>query len=163
MANPITPYRNNISKIKDDLEKVAQEILLRNSDKILDLIQKGQLGIGVDPFGQPLQHPQKSSNYGKYEPVTAGFWANQTPTPKKPKVAGGIYNFEWTGTTFSTMFLEFKGDSALSILTKDGKQSVLVQAYGDIFNLSQKNNEIVNQVILLPELYKYVVNNLFKV
>ncbi len=163
MANPITPYRNNISKIKDDLEKVAQEILLRNSGKILDLIQKGQLGIGLDPFGQPLQHPQKSSNYGKYEPVTAGFWANQTPTPKKPKVTGSTYNFEWSGDTFSTMFLEMRGDSVFEIFTKDGKQSLLENAYGKIFNLSKQNNEIVNQVILLPELYKYVVNNLFKV
>lgn len=153
----------NLDKIKSDIPKIAEDIVRKNSEKILDLVRYGQLAKGLDSFEKDLVYPGKTTNIPLYEPSTELYWAKQQPQPIKPKKAGERYNFEWTGETFRAMMLEIRGEGVFEIFTKDAKNNLLQQIYGTIFNLTDKHNEYINENIILPKLYEYLLNSLPKI
>ncbi|MEN8122203.1 MAG: hypothetical protein ABFS35_17790 [Bacteroidota bacterium] len=154
----IQPYIDSLEQLKADIPKIAENIVKQNADEIIRIIQRKQLGIGLNSFGNPLSWEKGT---GFYSPYTQDYADRDNIITPKP--AGQPYNFSWSQDTFRTMVLEVRQEGAFEIFTKDGKQNLLESIYGEIFDLTPEHNEYVNQVIILPSLYRYLLDNLFKI
>ena len=158
----VTPYIESLERLKDDIPLIAYDVAVKNAEKIIKILQDEQLGIGLNSFGSSLSFSQGNvSGDGTYTEWTEQI-ANHEST-RKPKQAGDVYNFEWTGSTFDSMILKADDSGEYQILSTDGKMRMLEGLYGKIFDLTPQHNEYVNEVIIKPELYKYLLNNLFKI
>jgi hypothetical protein len=151
----VKPYIDNLNRISDKLEHEAVNIVDRNKAFIIEYLKDMQLSKGINSLGQEL---------GTYKDVTQNYWAKKTPIPRKSKVAGAKYNLEWTGEFFDSLMINQSKDS-YSILSSNGKDLFLKEAFGGISltKLTPENNEFINNTIILPKLYEYVLNNLFKI
>ena len=150
----VQPYIDNLNNLSDHLEQEAVNIVSRNKAFIIEYLKDMQLSKGINSLGQEV---------GSYKKSTQDYWAKLNP-PRKRKVAGQIYNFEWTGEFFDSLILNQQKDS-YSILSSNGKDLFLKETFGGISltKLTPENNEYINNTIILPNLYKYVLNNLFKI
>lgn len=155
----------HLKKLSKGLDKVAFGVVETHSEKIMDVVRNEQLGKGIDSFGFGLVHPSKKTNPARvplYEPATEFFWAKRSPYPIKPKKTNARYNFQWTGNFFNSLAIKKERDG-YNIFSKTGKQRLLEKIYETkLTKLTNDNNKMVNDNIILPEVYKYVVNNLFE-
>lgn len=111
--------------------------LVRRYENVFVNLQKQQLSQGQDIFGNTI---------GEYSQLTEQI--AQLENPRKPKIAGEPYNFEWTGNFFDGIRLEVRRDTAI-FSSSDSKTPLLVAQYGDIFGLSDENlTEVVSRVLL---------------
>ncbi|AKG94197.1 tail protein [Polaribacter phage P12002L] len=161
----VQPFIDRLDDIERDLHDIAKQILLDNKEEILDFIKNYQLGLGLDSFGNDLVHPSKrngSSRIPLYEESTQNYWAKKKPIPINSKTYGNRYNFEWTGGTFKGMDFSKFTKNSFTIFSKDSKAKELEIIYGTkLFDLTKEHNEYVNNEILLPNLYKYILDNMF--
>ena len=135
------------------IEDEANDIVLRNADRIIKVLQDRQLGKGMY---------YDNSLLGTYSPYTQEL-ADEESRAITEKPYGEPYNFQWTGGTFFRMFLKSDiEDNGFDIFTRDSKQELLKNVYGDkLFKLSEENNQWINENIIEPELVKYVEENWF--
>jgi len=152
MSTIIQPFIDNLNTIQKDLVKVAKEIIILEKDKIISVLQDNQMSLG-------LRSDNKIA--GVYKPSTQEFASIFNPV--KPKKAFEPYNFEWTSGTFKFMDVKNESGALYSIFSTSGKQSILEKAYGELFDLTEENNDWVNENIILPELRKYILENVFTI
>ena len=164
----LDPYLSNINRLKENLVSEAKEAIRLHSEEILNLIKETQLGKGLNSQGQRLsfQHGKQTGN-GIYTKATEAIAHNAFAValgqqPRKPKRAGSPYNFEWGGSTFDTMGIDLATDGLIHIFTADGKQMFLEEIYGEIFSMTDKNNDYVNRELILPHLQKYILDNFWR-
>lgn len=128
----LKPLRSEreIVKMLFDLVKVYENVFIN--------LNKKQLSQGRNIFDQEI---------GRYSEGTLSYIDPNNP-PRKPKIPGEPYNFEWTGGTIDGIYLIFDRES-VKFFSKDSKAPFLEQEYGDIFGLTEKNlAEVVKRVIL---------------
>lgn len=101
----------------DQLKKLERDIVRLNKER---------LSGGEDLDG---------SIYGVYTEGTQEF--AQTENPRKPKVAGTAYNFEWTGGLFDGMYLIIEEDY-IEVWSKDKKAALLNIEFPGIFGLQDQ-------------------------
>lgn len=165
METVFSPFIKKLNKI--DLERIGVRIVAENSDIIVEMVQRNQLGKGLDSKGELLVHPSKrneSSRIGIYEPSTEFYWQIKQPIKRKEKkkVTNAFYNFDWTGKTFDGMYVESLKNNEFSIFSKNGKAKELEQIYQTkLFDLTEKNNKEINEKIILPKIQEYILNNFF--
>lgn len=147
----------HLNSLKDDIEEIAKGIVEQHKEEIISVLQDNQLGLGYNSRGRRLKHSEGS---GYYAPETENYWAKANP-PIKEKNTGEPYNFEWSGSFFEGMIIK-QSENSYSIWSIDGKTEMLQRIYGDILTLTKENNYWINKNIIEPELYKYVLENLFK-
>lgn len=154
MSELIKPYLDKIKSIEGNLEGIARKIVIENGDFIIEVLKELQLGEGIGSDGNIV---------GRYKKITDE-WASSpwNKKPRKSKIAGDPFNFEWTGKFFDGMKLAAYSDG-FNIFSIDGKQRLLEQQYGELTKLTDKNNEMINNDIILPELQKYILENVFMV
>lgn len=158
----VTPYLLNLQAISDKLPELAKTAILARKEEILNILRQKQLGIGENSMGQPLSWQDgENSGDGFYTKYTEEL-AN-TSNPKNQKRAGSPYTFQWSGSTFASMNIDTATEGSFHIFTQDGKQSLLEDVYGEIFQLTPEHNDFVNNEIILPFLYQYLLNNLMNV
>ncbi len=157
----VTPYIENLKRIERDLDTVAKEIIKDNVNTILLIVKKRQLGLGLDSHGHDIVHPEANTTH--YSVVTQEYWAKQNPKPRRSKRAGSKFNMEWTGETMDKMYLAFTTDDAYEISSASGKAKYLESIYGEIFNLTEKHNKLINETIIKPQLYEYILKNMFRI
>lgn len=157
----VTPYIESLEQLKADIPLIASEIVEKNAEKIILILQNKQLGLGLDSFGQPLSFTQgKYSGDGFYTEATEIIAAKEST--RKPKIAGQHYNFQWSSSTFDSMFLKTDDGGQYEIMTRDGKQRMLEAIYGEIFDMTPEHNNFINETIIKPQLYQHLLENLFK-
>lgn len=146
-------------KIIRDLDKEAAKIIEENADRILRLLKEGQLDKGLT---------SKGTIAGLYSPVTDAIASSPAALagigkPRQDKIAGQPYNFDWTGKWRDSMFIKtLIRDQGFDILSRDTKTKMLEQFVGErLTKLTEEHNEIVNEEILLPELFKRSLDQLF--
>lgn len=161
----LTPYINNLRSIEQDIPKIAKKAIRANVEEIENLLKQTQLGKGKNSDGLPLAWRQgKKSGNGRYAPTTQKFANLGIPSkPIRPKIPGQPYNFEWDGSTFRMMGVKLKGNEEYEIFTRTGKQKFLESIYGRIFDLTEKNNDLVNEKIVLPFIQDFIFENLLNV
>ena len=152
----IKRHIEHLDAMQNSVEDVLREILIEHKSEIVALVKYDQLAKGKNSYDKPL-----SWSHG------SGFYASSTQSfatrdkVRTPKRAGSAYNFQWTGETFDNM--QFKlTEKAYDIFTIGTKQKLLEELYGDIFELTEKHNNYVNNKILEPELVKWIEQNWWK-
>lgn len=155
----ISPYIDNLKRIKDRLPEIATEAVRDNMEVIIYTIVELQLSQGKDWTGKVV---------GVYKPRTQDFYAqNPTKRPRKEKIAGAPYNFDWTGSFIEGIYIKTNNDESYDIMTRDGKLQLLNSEFSkyrswnvDLLRLTEKHNRMINDTVILPLVYKYILNNL---
>ena len=136
----IHDYLQNAIKVKKEMPKEIERIVIENKKQILDLNREKQLfDMGIDADGNLLQG---------YKPITIAI--------KKQK--GEVYNRTTlldTGDFYKGFDLLLR-NGVISIYSKDSKSMDLVDKYGNIFGLIEENQLIVNNKIVLPEIWTFL-------
>lgn len=154
MSELVKPYLNKLKSIEGNLEQIATNIVEENLDFIYYLIKDRQLNKGIDSEGKVI---------GTYKKITQK-WA-QDPygyKPRKEKPPGQPYNLEWTGDYIDSLTVKLEQDG-FSIFSRDAKANLLRKKYGEILKLTDEHNTQVNNELILPELQKYILENMFDV
>lgn len=151
MVDTIKPYQTAVESLKKDLPRMARKILIDNRDAVIRILKDEQLGEGRDSKGKII---------GRYSKNTPDY-IDPTNPPRQDKIPGQPYNFEWTGGLFDKTYLHFEDLESFSLFSQDSKARALEEEYGDIFKLTTKNNERVNNEILRPLLYEEIIKRLF--
>lgn len=135
----IYDYLQNAKHVRVTLPKQVERIVNENKKEILDLNREKQLfEQGIDSDGQLLK---------PYKPITIAI--------KRQK--GEVYNRTTlldTGDFYKGFDLLYK-NGVISIFSRDSKSMDLVDKYGNIFGLVKENQVIVNEKIVLPEIWEY--------
>jgi len=144
----IDTVRSKLNKLED----VARKSVMKNADFILELIKNEQLGKGIMSDG---------SSAPPYSPVTDAI-ANSpfgTKRPRKDKVAGQPWNFEWSGDWMDAFYIRSELEG-FDILSADGKTRMLEEkAGGQLLKLTEKLNDFINDTIIKPDLYKFMLDS----
>lgn len=145
------PVISGIDSIKARTPAQARKILIDNKTEIIRILREDQLNDGLNSSGTVV---------GTYSAVTAAL--ADLSRPRKPKVAGQPYNFEWTGDFVDGLYLFFEDVFSYSIFSTDEKAAFLVDKFGDIVTLTDENNDRVNFEILIPGLTIWFFDELKK-
>ncbi len=165
MSSIVQPYIEKLKYIEGNLEKVAQDIIKKNAPNILFMLKHDQLSKAIDSYGKDIVHPSGPGRQGvpNYEEPTENYWAKQSPRPRKPKNTGSRYNMEWTGEFFDGLGIKTYVEG-FTIFSSNGKKEYLEGVYNTkLAKLTEENNKEINETLLLPELYRYILNNFMKV
>jgi hypothetical protein len=133
----IAQFQQKLSRIAN---KKALELILfveiKRYENIFVKIQKEQLSKGESNTGDI---------FGTYTEATESI--ARLENPRKPKIAGQPYNFEYTGGLFDDMVLDVFEDRA-SFFSNDSKTEELMQKYKGLFGLQEDNlRKIIREVI----------------
>lgn len=152
----ITNYLSHLDGIKSKISDFAQEAVLENRGKIVNLVRYGQLAKGVNSDGSSL-----SNNKG-YARSTQSY--ADRDRVQLPKTEGQEYNFQWSSQTFDNMYLDFidTNNFTYEIETIKAKQNLLEGIYGEIFDLTDEHNELVNKTIIEPYVSTKIIQELVK-
>ena len=119
------------------LEQILFEEIRRFENVFVNL-QKQQLSDGEDIFEKIV---------GTYSFATEQIARGENP--RKPKIAGQPFNFEYTGGFFDGMYLEITSGKEAVFKSKDEKYPLLRAKYKNIFGLQEDNlRKVIKQVIL---------------
>jgi len=151
MSTVIQPFINRLTEIKLDLHKIAKQIIIDNSSEIV-LLVKSQLSHGLNSDGNPLRW---SEGNGYYSPHTQSY--ADMDNVQAPKVFGSPYNFSWSGETLDNLQMGKINKANYEITTVMFKKKLLESIYGEIFDLTEENNNYVNNKILIPKLQEYII------
>lgn len=156
----IERHLETLLQVENEIEKYAKNIVLESSDEIIGILQDKQLGEGKYYNGRPLKWSDGDGFYA----LSTQLAAQAKPRAIKEKPPGEAYNFQWTGSTFSSMVLKTENTQRYSIFSRDGKMEFLKKTYGDkLFKLSQENNNWINENIIEPKLAKFIEENWWKI
>ena len=133
----IAQFSQRLSRIAN---REALELILfveiKRYENIFVRLQKEQLNKGEDNEGDL---------FGTYTEATQKIAALERP--RKPKVAGQPYNFEYTGGLFDGMELRVSENQAYFFST-DSKTEELIGKYDGLFGLQPENlKEVISNVI----------------
>ena len=144
-------YISNLSKIKTSLDRVARKIVIDNTDFIIFLLKEKQLHLGMKSSGAVA---------GRYAPSTPDYIGDNNK-PREAKIPGTPYNFDWSGGFVENLFIKTEKEG-FEILSRDAVQKILEKNYGKLTALTEKHNKIINEEIILPNLYKYIIESASK-
>jgi len=142
----------NLELLKSKIPGWAVEAVKENSDLIVNIIKGKQLSKGLDSNGNLI---------GRYAPSTEGYADRDNITT--PKTSGSPYNLYWTGDTLENLYIKSvnKSQSSFNISTVASKKKMLEDIYGELFDLTEENNDLVNKTIIEPFIAKKIEENLF--
>jgi hypothetical protein len=151
MATIVDPYLLKLNSIEKQLPDIARQAVINNQEEIKYILKYKQLALGKGSNGKSL---------GVYSEFTQGYADKQGLSISKKE--GDPYNFQWTSDTFDSIGLFATKKGEFDIFSIDGKKDLLELIYGEIFDLTEENNQYVNIEIILPTLEQYILDNLVK-
>jgi hypothetical protein len=149
--------KQNIRSLRSaerQLERVAKRAIVENLDYILFLLKEKQLGEGIrsDGKGAPFYAPS-TIDYAQFNPPRTG---------ESSKSSSDRFNYEWSGTWIDSLYIKLEKDG-FDILARDNKTALLEKlSRGKITALTEKNNKLINEEIVKPKLFEYMINALVK-
>jgi len=133
-----------LEKLKQEVPKQAERIVLKSKERILDLIREDQLfNKGIDGNGKKLI---------AYKPFTVAVKRLEgQPTDRTT-----LFN---KGKFYDGFDLLYTDQNSIGVFSRDSKTPDLIEKYGkDIFTFTVDNNKIVNEEIVLPQLIEWLLN-----
>lgn len=135
----ISTFRQRLKAISKD--QVIFDILfaeIKRYENIFLNLNKKSLGKGESSTGEI---------FGTYSQLTEQIASQENP--RKPKRAGELYNFEYTGGLFDGMELVF-GNNEVLFTSTDSKTAFLRVKYPDLFGIQDEDKKEVIQKVILP-------------
>lgn len=143
----------NLDEVARKIPFWAMEAVKVNADDILMRYKNFQLSKGIDGAGRELgTYSDSTFEYAEADNITT------------PKIPGAPYNFYWTGETMENLYLtNFDEKSGTyDIFTVAGKKAMLEREFSNvIFDLTEENNNWINENIVEPYLAQKISENLF--
>lgn len=104
----------HIESLKSKIPIWIKDAIFENAELIINLLQENQLAKGKDSSGSVV---------GVYSWTTEVYYAKDPQNkPRKPKVKGEPYNFEWSGELFDSMNIKVNTPSSeFDIYSSTGK------------------------------------------
>jgi hypothetical protein len=150
----VLDYINKLQSVRNRLQDETEKIIYKNENKIIQLNTK-QIDDFIGFDGKELKNTDS-----KYR----GIYTLSTQLINPLKVAGNPYNFNDTGNFFSGFYIEVSNDLTKVIIdstgTGTGQKADFFKGYNNIFGLTNQNQYILNYEIILPELQKFIKENL---
>ena len=156
MSKVVQPYLRGVGSIKNELSNSIRKILRDKWPEVLKILTEEQLGLGIDSKGKLIGRYSKATDAIASSSVSIALGES----PRKDKIAGQPYNFEWTGGTFDEMFLTFDSKDTYTLFSYDAKATFLKDTYGDIFDFTEAHNQRINYEIIAPELDRMLTEKL---
>ena len=154
MASVVTKYINNLQSISDKMEIIAKDAVIQNAEFIIFTLTERQLALGLNSAG---------AISGRYAPYTSLKASDPYNQPRREKRRGEPYNWDWSGELFETMNVKAESDS-FSIFSTTGKDKMLEAHFKmKLTKLTEENNKMINETIILPYLMKYLLDHLMDV
>jgi hypothetical protein len=152
MATVVDPFIKRLKSIEDRLPIYANKIVLENAELLINLITENQLAKGKDSSGSIVGHYFWTTEYQ--------YAKDPNNKPRRPKVAGEAYNFDWTGELFETLSVRANANrSEFEIFSLQGKIDMLESHFGtNLSDLTEENNNYFNFEVLLPELQRIILS-----
>lgn len=150
----VLDYINKLKSVRSKLQDETENIIYRNENKIIQLNTK-QIDDFIGFDGNMLINSDK-----RYK----GVYALGTQLINPTKRAGDPYNFNDSGNLFSGFYVEVSNDLTKVTIgstgTGSGKKAEFFRGYKNFFGLTNQNQYILNYEIILPELNKFIKENL---
>jgi len=133
-----------LERLKQEVPKQAERIVLKSKERILDLIREDQLfDKGIDGKGSKLL---------AYKPFTVAVKRSQGKDPN-------IVTLNDTGSFYKGFDLLYTDQNSIGVFSRDSKTPDLIEKYGkDIFTFTVDNNKVINKEIVLPQLIEWLLN-----
>ena len=134
----------NLYQLQENIQKIANRVELETV--IFDEINRYK-NVFINLNKKQLSEGESSEGdlFGVYSKATEEI--AKTENPRKPKVAGDPYNFEYTGGLFDGFQLIVK-DNQAQFWSTDSKTEELVVEYEGLFGLQDDNlKEVISKVI----------------
>lgn len=151
MSTVIDPFIRRLKSIEDRLPIYANKIVLENAELLIHLLTENQLAKGKD---------SSDSVVGTYFWTTEYVYAKDPHNkPRRPKVKGQPYNFDWTGELFETLSVRANANAKeFTIFSLQGKIDLLEKIYDtNLSDLTEDNNSYFNFEVLLPKLQETIL------
>jgi hypothetical protein len=147
MSTTIRDKIRKLEAIRGKVNNYQGTIVMQNTSRILAL-QKNQFTDGYGNNDKDLFNVDRRFN-GTYR-----------PNYKKQ----GLYDFFETGAFIRGLFVKLDNSKQKIIIDSRGKgsgeKSLFFAGYTNLFGLDSKNTKILNNEIILPELIKFLKQNL---
>ena len=143
MARTIFDYMQNVKGVRDNIPNETERIIKAKEKFILDLNRQAQLMQGIDSDGEKIAP--------EYKPFTIEI----------KQLIGQPYDrvtLFYSGKFYAKFRIKFdKSNLTFEIDSTDNKKPKLMEKYKDheIFGLTKENQELLNNKILLPELWTF--------
>lgn len=145
----------NLEDIKQNIPEWARDAILENDQYIISILQDKQLSEGKDSYGKYV---------GFYKTVTEQVYSQDPANrPRKPKISGEPYNFEWSGEFFDSMNIKINAQQqGYDIFSSTGKDRFLETIFKtELTKFTDENNDFVNKTIIEPYIAKKISESLF--
>ena len=142
MARTIFDYMQNVKGVRDNIPNETERIIKAKEKFILDLNRQAQLMQGIDSDGEKIAP--------EYKPFTIEI----------KQLIGQPYDrvtLFYSGKFYAKFRIKFdKSNLTFQIDSTERKITQLTSKYGDnIFGLTKENQELLNNKIILPELWTF--------
>ena len=142
MATTIFDYMQKVKGVRDNIPNETEKIIKAKEQFILNLNRQAQLMQGIDADGNKITP--------EYKPFTIEI----------KRLIGQPYDrvtLFYSGKFYAKFKIEYNKDMTINIFSTERKTRQLMFKYGDdIFGLTKENQEILNNNIILPELWKFL-------
>tara|TARA_R100000541_G_scaffold20190_2_gene30051 strand:+ start:5032 stop:5472 length:441 start_codon:yes stop_codon:yes gene_type:complete len=142
MATTIFDYMQKVKGVRDNIPNETEKIIKAKEQFILNLNRQAQLMQGIDADGGKI--------IPEYKPFTIQI----------KQLIGQPYDrvtLFYSGKFYAKFKIIYNKDMSFEIISTDNKTPKLMEKYGDdIFGLTKENQEILNNNIILPELWKFL-------
>ena len=143
MATTIFDYMQKVKGVRDNIPNETEKIIKAKEQFILNLNRQAQLMQGIDADGKKITP--------EYKPFTIEI----------KKLIGQPYDrvtLFYSGKFYAKFRIIYNKDMSFEIDSTEAKTPKLMEKYKDheIFGLTKQNQEILNNNIILPELWKFL-------
>lgn len=141
---------NRLNSYESSLEELAKKALSENVEYILYLIKEKQLGEGIMSDGGSAPSYSVATDMIANNAISMAIGGR----PRKDKVAGQPWNYEWSGNWIDSLYVKIENEG-FDILARDSKTQMLESMSGGrITKLTEEHNEMINNEVIIPYLYK---------
>jgi len=142
MATTIFDYMQKVKGVRDNIPNETEKIIKAKEQFILNLNRNAQLMQGIDSKGDKIAP--------EYKPFTVQI----------KQLIGQPYDrvtLFYSGKFYAKFKIIYNKDMSFEIISTEQKTPKLMDKYGDdIFGLTKENQQILNEKIILPELWKFL-------
>jgi hypothetical protein len=143
---------SNLKSIKKMIPQYGKEAILENKFTIIERLKNWQWAKGIGSDGSVV---------GTYADSTQGY--ADADNISTPKTAGSPYNFYWSGDAAENLYLKSvnKTKGTFDISTIAAKKRLFDEEFGEMFDLTDEQNDWINENIVEPYMAKKIEERLF--